>query len=150
MGGGNYLGWSRYSGWSVFSKSVDWFKGDDAVEFFEAPKKIVAGKVVKPAPLPGRQEPTGEPKAAFPTWTNKGYLQKCGYNIDWPYDYRKEETAARDVAKLAAMGITAEVVPARGYRNAYRVKLISQPATPEQTPEPPAPPVVQFDVLSVP
>lgn len=35
MGGGNYLGASRYSGWKVYSTKVEWFDGSTEVEFFE-------------------------------------------------------------------------------------------------------------------
>lgn len=38
MGGGNYLGYSRYSGWKVSSTILDWFNGNGC-EFFEPPKK---------------------------------------------------------------------------------------------------------------
>lgn len=142
MGGGNYLGWSRYGGWSVYSLPAANFRGDGKEEFFEAPKKIVAGKVVKPAPLPGPQEPKETP-APFPRWTEKGYLQKTSGSYDWPHTYRKEETARKDLDRLAAMGITAELVHRR--RGGYAVRLVSAPAPVETQPEP-AP---RFDVLSV-
>lgn len=34
MGGGNYLGASRYSGWRIQSVPVDWFRGSEMVESF--------------------------------------------------------------------------------------------------------------------
>ena len=56
MGGGNYLGSSRYSGWKVRSIDVDWSFGD-SLEFFEPPKnkkrsrKPKPTKPVEPTPL---------------------------------------------------------------------------------------------------
>jgi nucleotide-binding universal stress UspA family protein len=144
MGGGNYLGWSRYSGWSVWSTPVDCFKGTEQTEFFEAPRKIVAGKLVKPAPLPGPQEPKETP-APFPTWTTKGLLQKAAFSIEWPHTYRKEETAQKDVDRLAAMGITADIVRRR---HGLAVRLVKETA-PQEPAEPAKPPAPRFDVLSV-
>ena len=131
MGGGNYLGWSRYSGWTVSSMAVEQLTNrQDSVEFFEAPAKIVGGKKIKAAPIvPAKPKKDAVP---FPIWTKKGLLQKCvTETIDWPHVYRKPETAQKDVERLAAMGVVAEVK--EGRRNAcYYVRLVN--AEPIQKP----------------
>ena len=131
MGGGNYLGWSRYSGWTVSSMAVEQLTNrQDSIEFFESPAKIVGGKKIKAAPIvPAKPKKDAVP---FPIWTKKGLLQKCvTETIDWPHVYRKPETAQKDVERLAAMGVVAEVK--EGRRNAcYYVRLVN--AEPIQKP----------------
>lgn len=145
MGGGNYLGWSRHGGWSVYSVSSDWYANNGGgVEFFEPPALVKNGKpvvLVPDIPKPPRKE-----KPAFPIWSSKGALQRQATDgYDWPHCYKKPETAQRDVDRLAAMGIVAKVVPGRG-RAAYFVKLVSQPETQDAPPQ--AEPA-RFDLLSV-
>lgn len=54
MGGGNYLGYSRYSGWQVSSTIIDWFNGSGC-EYFEPPKqdkpKTRKTETTKPEPV---------------------------------------------------------------------------------------------------
>jgi hypothetical protein len=130
MGGGNYLGWSRYSGWTVSSQQVDYFANrQDSVEFFEAPAKIVGGKKIKAAPIvPAKPK---KDAVQFPIWTKKGLLQKCvTETIDWPHAYRKPETAQKDVQRLAAMGVVAEVKQGRNARY-YYVQLVNAEPIPK-------------------
>ncbi len=55
MGGGNYLGYSRYSGWKVSSTIVEWFNGSGC-EFFEPPKRRKATKAATTATGPQTAE----------------------------------------------------------------------------------------------
>lgn len=146
MGGGNYLGWSRYGGWTVYSVPVDWHKNNQGgSEFFEAPAIVSGGKTITKAPAIPRKP--AKPAIPFPIWTKRGILQKSDTTIDWPHVYRKPETAQKDVDRLASMGIVAEVTEGRG-RAAYFVRLVSQPAAvvaPEVKPEPV---VTRFDALA--
>lgn len=145
MGGGNYLGWSRHGGWSVYSVSVDYYaKTSGGVEFYEPPAVVKNGKpvvLVPDIPRPPRKE-----KPAFPIWSSKGTLQlQATDGYDWPHCYRTPETAQRDADRLAAMGIVATVV--RGRRKAaYFVKLVSQTETQDT---PPHAELARFDLLSV-
>ena len=46
MGGGNYLGSSRYSGWKVYSELIDYAKNWESIEFFNPPAKPKSKKAV--------------------------------------------------------------------------------------------------------
>lgn len=138
IGGGNYLGRCRYSGWQVYSYGIEQFAKDGAqYEFFEAPRKVIDGKPVEPAKIPRPKNPDAVP---FPSWSDKGFLRKDKYAFS-SHLYRKEETAQADAAKLTARGYTVELAPVRSRRSLkteYRIKLISEPATPAPIEEPPA------------
>ncbi len=55
MGGGNYLGYSRYGGWKVKSNPLQYCSGSGLVEFFEPPRRVANSKATKPAPATPRQ-----------------------------------------------------------------------------------------------
>lgn len=139
MGGGNYLGRHRYSGWQVYSYSLGYFGAESTYEFFEPPRRVIDGKPVEPAKIPRPAKPDSE-RVPFPSWSDKGYLRKSVYDFS-SHCYRKEETAKADAAKLTARGYVVELVPVRSRRSLkteYRIKLISEPATPAPIEEPPA------------
>ena len=135
MGGGNYLGWHRYGGWSVYSVAAGCL-GAEAVEVYEPSKADLERLEMHRREAKSAVKP--KPAKTFPTWSDKGYLTDGG-GYPLTRHYRKIETAERDLAKILKLGIDAEI---RQHRREYVIKLLTaapatvEPAAPVETAKP--------------
>ncbi len=136
MGGGNYLGTSRYDGWKV--RSFDgWGENQPSTEFFqptaadlarvrEMEAEIKAAKAANP--------PKSKPKGPF--WTKDGRLQADDNEINWPQCFRKRETVEAKQAELAAAGFQTEIRCGRRHNHFYLRRIDGPAATETPTAEP--------------
>lgn len=132
MGGGNYLGSSRYGGWQV--RSQEGIGENGLVEFFQPSKTDLERlKNMENAAKTAAQPRQAKPKGPF--WTKKGLLseQEDG---NWPQCFRKRATVEAKQAELRAAGVETEI--RCGFRrNHFYLMQVEAPPAVEMPPEPP-------------
>lgn len=126
MGGGNYLGWSRYGGWKVTSEPLSYFGTSGEMEYFERVRKV--GEPVT-APIPKQPRPEPKPIQFVPHYRKPEGDTFLAGDDGYCRLFHKSEVAQKEIDKLTRKGYGVEMVNARGAwsRPAFMVKLISEP-----------------------
>jgi hypothetical protein len=133
MGGGNYLGRSRYSGWQVYSYGISYQSSGENMEFYESTREDLERVKEHEATKP---KPAAKPKAVWPQWDDRGYLSEEDNGKGYLYTryYRSESLLAETVAKLEGLGYGVQVK--RCYGKRYAIQKTSDPAPVQSEPQP--------------
>lgn len=87
-------------------------------------------------------------KSAYPLWTAKSSLLSVGARSpDWPKEFRKDSTVAKEIAKLEKLGYQVEIKHGRR-GNAMFIKLVSGPQS-DEVPEVAVAPAIEVVAAEV-